>query len=318
VTGRYVFYNNSAFDGGNPGADAADDAAIDTGKSALTALLGGQAGFDQITSYSRGLNGIMIDVEDLGSTWLVASGNAVGSDFEFRVGNSSDPAGWRSSFDAVDPAPLPASVTVRELGGGISRVTLIWQDGAIRNEWLEVCMLSSARTGLAEDDVFYFGNLVGETGDNPPQMVVEASDLDLTSFAIDLGALVGIENHYDFDRNAVVNFADLIRVRNAAAEGRQLAALDLPAVGSAAVSTTGILTARPRLQALPGEPSSPVAAYDAALADVTAVSDDSLLEASQWLLFYEFEQIETTPETKTPRHDAAAVDLLLQTWDGVD
>ena len=28
VAGRYVFYNNSAFDGGNPAANAADDAAI--------------------------------------------------------------------------------------------------------------------------------------------------------------------------------------------------------------------------------------------------------------------------------------------------
>ena len=35
VRGRYVFYNNSAFDGRNPGVGAADDAAIATDKQPL-------------------------------------------------------------------------------------------------------------------------------------------------------------------------------------------------------------------------------------------------------------------------------------------
>ena len=57
VVGRYVFYNNSRFDGGSTGA--ADDAAIATDKQAL--LPGAGATFANYTSYSRGINGVMID-----------------------------------------------------------------------------------------------------------------------------------------------------------------------------------------------------------------------------------------------------------------
>ncbi|MCK4275430.1 MAG: hypothetical protein KAX78_02885, partial [Phycisphaerae bacterium] len=53
VLGRYVFYNNSALDGLDPAANAADDGAIATDK---TALLGGStAAFANYTSYSRGI-----------------------------------------------------------------------------------------------------------------------------------------------------------------------------------------------------------------------------------------------------------------------
>jgi hypothetical protein len=58
VKGRWVFYNNSFFDGVTPGADVLDDSAIAPDKSAL--LPGGVATFANYTSYRRGLNGIMI------------------------------------------------------------------------------------------------------------------------------------------------------------------------------------------------------------------------------------------------------------------
>ena len=55
-----MFYNNSAFDSGNPAANAADDGALDSSKVAL--LPGGTGDFFNVTSYHRGLNGVMIDV----------------------------------------------------------------------------------------------------------------------------------------------------------------------------------------------------------------------------------------------------------------
>ena len=53
VVGRYVFYNNSVWDGDNPAANGGDDLAIALDKQAL--LPGQTASFANYTSYSRGL-----------------------------------------------------------------------------------------------------------------------------------------------------------------------------------------------------------------------------------------------------------------------
>jgi hypothetical protein len=76
--GRYIYYNNSAFDGNNPNANATDDGAIAPDKKAL--LPGETTTFANYTSYNRGINGIMIDIADLPGTPTVA-------DFVFKVGN---------------------------------------------------------------------------------------------------------------------------------------------------------------------------------------------------------------------------------------
>ena len=46
----------------------------------------------------------------------------------------------------------------------LSRVEIIWADGAIENEWVQVTVLADADTGLAAPDVFYFGNAIGDSG----------------------------------------------------------------------------------------------------------------------------------------------------------
>ena len=48
--------------------------------------------------------------------------------------------------------------------GGVDRVEIIFADRLIMNHWLEVSVLAGLRTGLIADDVFYFGNLAGDTG----------------------------------------------------------------------------------------------------------------------------------------------------------
>jgi hypothetical protein len=153
VAGRWVFYNNSAFDGHDPLAGVSDDAAIAVDKQAL--LPGQTASFVNYTSYSGGINGIMVDIESLAN----AAGLDKATDFQFKVGNGNDPAGWAS-------APLPSSLTVRPGMGenGSYRVTLIWAGGAIENQWLQVAVLATPNTGLSQPDVFYFGNAVGEAG----------------------------------------------------------------------------------------------------------------------------------------------------------
>ncbi len=124
IIGRHLFYNNSKFDGGNPGANASDDAAIATDKSAYQAG-SGLAEVLHVSSYSRGINGIMIDV-------VGNHGPLDVSDFKFRVGNNDSPETW-----AIAPAPM--LVTLRAGAGedGSDRVEIIWADGAIANSWLK-------------------------------------------------------------------------------------------------------------------------------------------------------------------------------------
>ncbi|MDP6542587.1 MAG: SdrD B-like domain-containing protein [Phycisphaerae bacterium] len=150
VAGRHIFYNNSAMDGSNPAAGPPDDDAIDPSKQAL--LPGQTVTSANYTSYSRGINGIMVDIGDL-------PGTPTAGDFGIRVNEATDPDTW-----SAGPAP---NVSVRpDAGvGGSDRVTLIWADGAILNQWVEVTVLSDANgggLGLAQDDVFYFANLVGD------------------------------------------------------------------------------------------------------------------------------------------------------------
>ena len=207
IAGRYVFYNNCAFDGNDPSANAADDAAIATDKTPL--VIGQTAAFANYTSYSRGINGVMVDISDL-------PGMPIAADFAFKVGNDANPAGWLT-------APAPTSVTVR-LGagaGGSDRVTIIWADNAIANQWLQLTVLGTANTGLGGDDVFYFGNTIGETGNSPSD--AEVTPTDEIAVRNDPHTLVqspaGITNTQDFNRDRKVGPTDQIICRNNGTSG---------------------------------------------------------------------------------------------------
>jgi len=200
VVGRHVFYNNSAFDGSDP---ADDDQAIASDKTAL--MPGDTATFDNYTSYSRGINGIMVDLASLpdGVTPTAA-------DFQFRFGNDNMPGDW----DLVTTTP---TVTVRdsEGAGGSDRVTITWPDGLLRNGWLQVTVLSTANCPLPTADIFYFGNAVAESGNatdnarvtttdlllarNNPRVLLDGTDLDFP---------------YDFNRDKAVNATDVLLARN--------------------------------------------------------------------------------------------------------
>ncbi len=162
VTGRFVFYNQSSFDGNNAAANAGDDAAIATDKVAL--LPGGTAVFANYTSYSRGLNGIMVDLPN--------GAAPTASDFAFKKGNNNTPSGWVAG-------PTPSSVTVRAGAGagGADRVTLIWPTStSVKKEWMQVTVLATTNTGLSSPDIFYFGNAIGETGNSTANAFVSGTD----------------------------------------------------------------------------------------------------------------------------------------------
>jgi hypothetical protein len=201
VTGRHVFYNRSKFDGDNAAADMLDDQAIAVDKRAL--LPGETAQFANYTSYSRGINGVMIDVAGL-------LGEVSPADFRFRVGNTNASSTWAT-------ASAPASVSVRRGAGlnGADRVTIVWPDAVIYNQWLEVTLRSNATTGLPRDEVFYFGNAIGETGDSASNALVNASDI-LAARDNPRGplTLAAIDNPHDFNRDRLVTATDVILARD--------------------------------------------------------------------------------------------------------
>jgi hypothetical protein len=225
VVGRHVFYNGSAFDGANGAANAQDDGAVAIDKAAL--LPGQAAAFANYTSYSRGINGVMVDVSGLLADLTAA-------DFTFKVGNDADPGAWTD-------APAPLSVTRRNGAGvnGSDRITLVWAHGAIRNTWLRVTVLANGRTALAQPDVFYFGNLVGEVGDSTTGAVVTAADVLAVRNAMSAAA-AGITNAADFNRDGRINTLDLLMVRAALANGSLtlLTAPSAPAIAAASGPVT--------------------------------------------------------------------------------
>ena len=211
IAGRHIFYNDSAFDGNDPAVGLGDDGAIAPDPASAidpwwgkTALLPGEtADFQNYTSYSRGINGIMVDIAGLMD--VPDSG-----DFEFRVGNSNDPASWAL-------APEPKAIAVRT-GDGVDdshRVTIIWKDKAIEKQWLQVTVLVTPETGLAAPDVFYFGNAIGESGNSTTDAKINAFDMLRTRdnqrnflYPAPIAFL------FDFNRDAQVDATDMLIARN--------------------------------------------------------------------------------------------------------
>lgn len=183
--GADVFYNDSSYDTNS------DEDAIATDKAPLFDFQ--MAEFENYTSYSKGINGVVVDLWGLGREATV-------DDFSFKMGNDDFPDEW-------DIAPDPVQV-ITELGEGAfgsDRVWLIWENEAIKNIWLQV--KAPAFTGCEGEDgfTFYFGNIIGETGSGDSSV----NFLDLLDFRGDYLKSADIENVSDFDRSGFVNTIDL-------------------------------------------------------------------------------------------------------------
>jgi hypothetical protein len=205
VLGRQLFYKGSTrynvTNANFPGFS--DDNAIAIDKVAL--LPGaGPATFDNVSSYTGGITGIMVDLFD---------GPGVNAaDFSYRVGNDNLPGSWST-------APGPSTVLVRPGAGvgGSDRIELIWPAGAIQKTWLEVTVAVSSRTHLAAPDIFYFGNAVGDSGlgDTSSQAIVDTVDEDgARTHPAQLFQNIPITNIYDYNRDGIVDNNDQLAARN--------------------------------------------------------------------------------------------------------
>jgi ELWxxDGT repeat protein len=212
VVARQVFYNNSFFDGRSAGASPLDDGAIATDKEAL--LPGQSPTWANVTSYTRGINGVMIDLAGRPPRTLRPD------DFQISAGRGGDPATWPA-------APQPTSVTVRTLAAGVDRVTLVWPDGLLRNTWVRVAVKAEWDTGLSEPDVFYFGNLVGAAGGAAPgpDGTFSVASNDYVTARGAARRFASRTERFDFDRDGTVNVLDLLAARRARLQRVTLTAL---------------------------------------------------------------------------------------------
>jgi hypothetical protein len=219
VQGRWTFYNGSALDGSDPAPSAADDAAIAADKVALRP--GAAATFANVTNSPRGITGVMVDLAN-----LPAAASPTVSDFvlETRAGST-----W---------APVPAAAFARRpITGtpGLDRMTLTLPDGTAARTWLRVTVKANANTGLSSPDVFYFGNLPGDTGGRGTP-TVDAADLARTRAAVGRTTPAALAT-YDFNRDGTINAADVLIVRTN--QRRSLPLFTAPAAtGAASWGTT--------------------------------------------------------------------------------
>jgi hypothetical protein len=303
VQSRKTFYNHSAWDGYDPAANAQDDAAIATDKQAL--LFGETATFANYTSYSKGLNGLMIDVFGMPGTPLA-------SDFQFRFGNDLDPTGWTT-------APDPCTISIRRGAGdaGSDRITLAWPDfdpsnpgnplAACSNGWLQVTLKATANTGLAAADVFYFGNLAGETGNSPGLAVVDKGDLLQIRQAIPTAA-AGLADPYDINRDGVVDTADRFACRLDYASSLVLFT-SLPAPAGSSFAASSMFANETVIDPAAAGPSSAIAA------DLDGDADPDVVVAMvRSLVWYENDGSQgfaphTIATTATTLTSAVAADL---------
>ena len=241
VVGRNIFYNGSAF------GDA-----IATDKRAL--LPGETASFENYTSFDRGINGIVIDLTDATNTSAITP-----DDFEFSIGPGGDPDSWAPlPHDMLPGGVLGGSLEVLA-GAGVDlsdRIVLRLPDG-LANIWLKITVKATGNTGLAEDDVFYFANVVGETGNNDSNMLVNAADvIGVRDNGRSQANLAGIDNRFDFDRDGSVDAVDMVTARdNATSPLSELGLLDLSSPTPAPMAATPV-----------PEPSTLVLALSALLA----------------------------------------------------
>jgi ELWxxDGT repeat protein len=221
VAGRHLFYNNSGFD--RNGTAIATSADADAAAEKRPLLPGQSPSAANVSSYSKGINGVFIDFTG------APPGTLTPADFEFRVGTGGDPATW-----ALAPAPLAVTRLPEWNGTTAARYAISWPDGAVRNQWLRVTVKANANTGLSAPDVFTFGSLVGETGDRTSPLRVTALDLRRTRAA--MGSTTRSDSPFDHNRDGRVSPVDYALTR--AAYGRALGAPSNPVVFAAPLIIT--------------------------------------------------------------------------------
>lgn len=209
VQNRLTFYNNSFYDTGNftNGVNGnrakTNDDAIATDKVALRT---GTATFANYTSYDKGINGIIVDLANVPNPASISA-----SDFIFAN---------TGRLNGTTPTIVtPTSVTTGVGPSGTTRVYITFADSAVTKTWLRTTVLANANTNLQSNDVFYFGNAIGDSGNSTTDATVNSSDdVNARNNPRNPGQRSAdqtkIDLNYDYNRDGLVNSADQVLPRN--------------------------------------------------------------------------------------------------------
>jgi hypothetical protein len=201
VVDRGVFYNSSTGNSGN---------AFATDKQAL--LPGQMSTFQNYTNFHLGITGVSLDIKDLPLSLTPAQ---IQKSLQFAQWNAIDAAG----FTAL-PAGVVPTVTAVQAGagaGGSSRVLITFPNNSLRNTWLRITVNADSTNILAQNDVFYFGNVVGDVnvGNTTTRLRVNAEDT--ATIRLNQSPLPGsatATNIYDINRDGRVDAQDTFLVRS--------------------------------------------------------------------------------------------------------
>ncbi len=202
-----VIATRGAFYKGATGASASSGPASDK-----TPLLPGQSSsFANYTNYSLGLNGIVVDIAGLPAG---TTGSQLLSSMRFAQWNGISAGG----FAALPSAAIPNVTVLGFVGTGSSaRVQITFPDNTLQNTWLRVTVLADNTTKLLTNDVFYFGNVIGDvnTGNTSTRLRVNATDTGaVRSNQSTADNSASILNIYDLNRDGRVNATDTGIVRS--------------------------------------------------------------------------------------------------------
>ncbi|MEQ1829074.1 MAG: PKD domain-containing protein, partial [Pirellula sp.] len=219
ITNRKVYYKGSDYS-----TLLGIDGALDNTKSVLASGAVAQTTTEaNKINYSRGINGMVIDVAGLASTSLTAA------DFTFRVappGASGvvNPSAWAN-------APVPTNIVVTP-GSGLTpaRIRIEWADNAIQNTWLQVIVKANANTGLSQQSAFYMGHAMAEITGGAPYRVT-AADLSAVQSGIS-NTIVSVGDPRDINKDRRVTAADLSAVQSRISNSVLLNNITVPVAGS--------------------------------------------------------------------------------------
>lgn len=216
IEGRYLFYNQSKYDGNRvaidtgiiPGGRNDDSDAIDTTKYPL--LPGaGSAVFANESAYSKGINGLMFDVMNTGRPLTLG-------DFAFTNIGKQGTAGT-----AISTAGFGFRVIAGIGVNASDRVVITIPNNTITKTWLQIDI-------TAEDILWdanaiktcYWANAIGETGSwtgTPPNVYMTVNATDELSIRthpmINPATPTPVSNPYAIVKNGLVQASDQLAAR---------------------------------------------------------------------------------------------------------
>jgi hypothetical protein len=216
-----LFYNDSGYE---TVAGGSVNAALSTNKVLLQSAATTQVtSFANVSNYSRGLNGAVLDIAGLTVSSLAAT------DFTLRVAPAGasgvqNPSTWSA-------APAPSAIAVTAGSATVpGRVRLEWTANAIQNTWLQIIVKANTNTGLTTPQTFYIGHAMAEVNGAAAYRVTGA-DLSTVQAGIS-NTVVSVNDIRDVNKDRRITGADLSFVQARISNTVLLNNITIPAAGS--------------------------------------------------------------------------------------